>query len=146
MSDDNTDLSSKNNCREFVDLLEKKEIGLSLSAPQQASFDKHMQACRACSIIMNQHEQINELASMMPQFDVSEGLTQKILESVSVESAPKVETPLLPLALAATFIFFLLVPFDSIQSLFGWGVGILGLIALQVLMQTAGQQEQVVMK
>lgn len=141
-----TDEAKNCECSTFAELFEKKEIGLSLSAQEELSLSNHCNDCRSCQAMRNQHEQINQLASMMPQFDISEGLTQKILESVNTQTTPAVETPLLPVALVAAVLFIIMVPFDSVQTLLGWAAGLLGMFALQGLMQTASTQEQVTYK
>lgn len=137
---------TKNDCNEFADLFEKKDGGQALSSQEQSAFDAHKTACKPCSIWLGQHEKISDMAMMMPQFDVSEGLTQKILDSVNTETTPGLGLghSLLPYGMAAAVFFFVLVPLDSWQSVFGWGAGLLGLFAFQVLMNTANTQEQVI--
>lgn len=140
MNDD----SKECDCLTFRKLYESGECGHSLSASEQNSFDLHKSNCKSCSGFCLQHEEIAGCAGGLPQFDVSEGLTQRILDSIERQSTPRVETSILPIGLAACVAFFVMVPFDSLQSLYGWGAGILGLFLLQLLMRTANSQEQVI--
>ena len=135
-------------CNKFADLFKRMDGGMSLSSQEQSSFDAHKLDCKPCSIWLSQHNQISDMAMSMPQFDVSEGLTQKILDSVHTEKTPGLglETSLMPLSLATAAVFLVLIPFDSWQSVYGWGAGIAGLFALQLLMNAANKQEQVVYK
>lgn len=133
-----------NDCLNFRKLSEKLEGGQSLSESEQVSYQHHAECCRPCAAWCDQHHNLAQLAGALPQFDVSEGLTQKILSAVERESTPGIEIPLLPLGIVASLAFFTLVPFDSLQSLYGWGAGVLGLFALQFLIKTANANEQVV--
>lgn len=140
MADENDDIY----CLSYTRLFEKIETGENLSPAETQACENHQRICRKCDAWRKQHLSIAQLAIDMPQFDVSEGLTQKILGSIEKESTPGVETSIVPLAVAATFAFILLIPFDSIQSLYGWGAGILGLVILQMLINTANSKEQLV--
>ncbi len=134
----------ENKCASFARLFEKQDSGYSLKESEEDFCKEHLAQCRACEIWQSEHRQISELAALMPQFDVSEGLTQKILDSVAKEATPKIETSLLPLALSASAVFLVMLPFDSWQSVLGWGAGFLGMLLLQALMNTANSSEQVV--
>jgi hypothetical protein len=139
MNDD----ANKFDCLTFKKLFEGSECGQVLSPQDQSRLDLHAGNCGSCSRLLKHHTEIVELAKHMPQFDVSEGLTQKILDSIEKQNTPGVQTSLLPLGLVASVVFLVFVPFDTWQSLYGWGAGILGLIILQLLMKTANTQEQI---
>ncbi len=138
--------NDKFDCSCFLELFEKQEIGLTLNSSQKAMFDQHSQECKSCLAILTQHSNIIEMASSLPQFDVSEGLTQKILEKVEKQSTPGIETSLLPIGVFAAFLYFILLPFDSLQSVLGWGASLVGLFGLQMLMQSANSQETISLK
>ena len=138
--------NDKFDCSCFMELFEKQEIGLPLNSNQKSMFDKHSQECKSCSAVLIQHSGILEIASSLPQFDVSEGLTQKILEKVEKQSTPGIETSLLPIGIFAAFLYFILLPFDSLQSVLGWGASLIGLFCLQMLMQSANSQETISLK
>lgn len=140
MSDDEREID----CKDFSTLFERTESGFALTQSEESALLKHENCCKACKGLSKQHKQITVLASGFPQFDVSEGLTQKILKSVEQESVPTVHTSFYPIGLAASIVILVLVPFDSIQSLLGWASGLLGLAVLQILMKTANAREQVI--
>ncbi|HIA54682.1 MAG TPA: hypothetical protein EYN91_21785 [Candidatus Melainabacteria bacterium] len=63
---------------------------LSSSLPREAtdaSVDTHLKACTSCSAWSTQMREIETVAASMPQFDVSEALTQNILKAVESEPA-----------------------------------------------------------
>ena len=136
------DKENISDCQQFKELFEQSESGRELSCGEQAELAAHEKDCRGCLRWQQQHREIAALSAGLPQFDVSEGLTRKIMNSVEKQYTPGVQTSLLPLGLAAGIGFVVMVPFDSVQSIFGWGVGIVGLMALQFLMKTANRQEQ----
>lgn len=136
----------KIDCNSFSELFEKQEIGLKLNAQQQLDFDGHESSCASCSAMVRQHANIVEMASSLPQFDVSEGMTQKILDNVESQSTPGIETSLLPIGIVAAVLYFLLLPYDSLQSILGWAASLVGLLGLQFLMNSANSQEQMISK
>ncbi len=140
MADDLTEC----NCTEFKRLFEMAESTQMLSQAEQLSFEKHKLECRACENWLSQHIELAQMSAALPQFDVSEGLTQKILDSIEKQSTPGVETSIWPVGVAATLAFLVMVPFDSVQSVLSWGAGGLGLLALQMLMKAANSKEQLV--
>jgi len=138
------DKQSENSCAEFRSLFSDDEVSSSLAAEQRLLLNTHQNSCAACDSWCKQHADLIQLAETLPQFDVSEGLTQRILDSVGKQATPGLETSLLPIGLVAAVAAFVLVPVDSLQGLYGWGAGILGLWALQLLMKSASTSEQLV--
>jgi hypothetical protein len=135
---------NENSCAEFRSLYSDDEIGAMLSVEQRTLLNNHRNICAKCEAWCNQHLELIQLAESLPQFDVSEGLTQRILGSVEKQSTPGLESSLLPLGVVAAVAAFVLVPVDSLQGLYGWGAGILGLWCLQLLMKSAATNEQLV--
>ncbi len=131
-------------CDTFKTLFERSETGEILSAAQNKCVESHQQQCNSCESFVAQHASLIAIAVALPQFDVAEGLTQKILQSVEMQSTPAVEASIWPVGLAAALAFFVMVPFDSVQSVLGWAVGLFGLLGLQLLMQTANSKEQLI--
>lgn len=131
-------------CQSFRTLFEKLEFADSLTEQENLAYEQHFANCSACSSWSKQHSAILELSAAMPQFDVSEGLTQRIISSLEKSSTPAVETSLLPLCLLAVLAFLVLVPFDSLQGICVWGLGVLGLILFQALIQAANTQERLI--
>lgn len=137
------DDSSAVSCRSFRNLFEKQDLGLSLSEIEKECL-AHTEDCQACLSWSRQHNQILDLAAGLPQFDVSEGLTQKILAGLEKEKTPAAEISFLPMQIAAVASVFLLFPVDSIQTIMGWTAGLAGLLALKLIMSTAESKEQTV--
>lgn len=131
-------------CKTFLGLFEKVESGNTLESEENTFMSQHEAECKACRSLKKQHLQITEMAASFPQFDISEGLTQKILQGIEKESSPGIRTSFLPLGVATSLAVLLLVPFDSVQNLLGWGAGLLGLVSLQLLMKTANTREQLI--
>ena len=131
-------------CLTFRKMCRLKQSAQVLTAPEQSHFDEHSHNCCSCSSWLTQHEQIAEMSRHLPQFDVSEGLTRNILDSIEKENTPGLDTSLLPLGIVAAVIVLVMVPVDSFQSIYAWGSGILGLLALQFLMKTANTQEKII--
>ncbi|MBX9688314.1 MAG: hypothetical protein K2X27_16515 [Candidatus Obscuribacterales bacterium] len=131
-------------CRKFKKQLEFFEDISEMPGSERLSLDVHLECCASCKAYWLQHKQILEMGAALMHFDVSEGLTQRILTSIEKEETPAIESSLLPLGLIGVFAFLLMVPFDSLQSLASWASGILGLYILQLLMNAAKAKEQVV--
>lgn len=138
----NMEIDDDTGCRNFRSLCEKQECGFELASAETNLLLEHKKLCSACSAWQAQHERIEEFAQFLPQFDVSEGLTQKILSEMEKETLPAVQTPYLPLLIAASVSVILLFPFDSMQSIIGWTAGIAGLAALKTFMSVAEGKEQ----
>lgn len=131
------------NCLSFRNAFEKQDLGLLLSEIENESL-AHTKDCQACLAWSRQHAQILDLASGLPQFDVSEGLTQKILAGLEKQKSPAAEISFLPMQIAAVASVILLFPIDSIQTIMGWTAGLAGLFALKLIMSTADSKEQTV--
>jgi hypothetical protein len=131
----------KFDCNSFRDLYARKELGGTISDADSARGSEHVSTCVACSSYAKQHEMIIHTMSSLPQFDVSEKLTQSILQAVQVEGQSRTTDLLLPIGSAAALVFFALVPFDSIQGWLSWGMGLIGLCGLQVLLKSAERSE-----
>ena len=132
----------KFDCDSFRDYYARRESGHSISENENMRSSEHVETCISCSAFAKQHETIIETMASLPQFDVSEKLTQSILQSVYL-SQPKKADLLLPIGAAAGVVFFALLPFDSIQGWLSWGVGLIGLCGLQVLLKSAERTESI---
>lgn len=130
------------NCVEYRDLFAALESGNAINEIDETTAKTHLSTCADCAAFKQQHEFIAEAAANMPMFDVSESLTQKILQSVDVKAA-RVDL-FLPLGITAGLVFLMLSPSDSLNGWIAWGAGGLGLCALQFLVKSADAGEQVI--
>ena len=139
-------------CSKFRMHYERKECGELVSAIDSAQGELHVSKCSNCAALLKQNEIISEMTLNLPQFDVSENLTQRIMQSVNIQqqnqggAISSRSDLLLPLGGAASLMFVLLMPADSMQGWLAWGMGLLGLLGLQLLVQASGSEEQVVQK
>lgn len=137
--------NSGKNCAEFralADRLADGEAGLTVA--QKEYCQEHVKVCKACRAWQYQTREIVDMVSMMPQFDVSEALTQRILSSVERERGVKSALealPAMPLGIVAGFSFILLLPMDGIQGAFSWTAAIAGLVLFQVLLKSTASSE-----
>jgi len=99
----------------------------------------HEAQCSSCRVWTAQTQSILDVAAAMPQFDVSEALTQRILESVEAEAKrPRVEFGLLlPAAFAAGVALFTMAPVESVEGMLSWAIGLAGVVLLKAIVEMA---------
>ncbi len=86
------------------------------------------------------------MTAVMPKFDVSEALTQRILNSVETEKTKVLSLerlPAAPLGIIAAIAVIMLLPAEGLQGALAWSVGVVGLVLLQVLLKSASATESV---
>lgn len=113
-------------------------------------YNEHAGECKPCAAWKSHNDQIIELAVAMPQFDISEALTQKILSSVENEKQgimPAIRSlpstlPSLPLGVIGMFLMVVILPFDTVEGAMSWACGLAGLVALKLLVSTTNKTEQ----
>lgn len=128
------------NCSSYRDYYTRRESGAVIGEHENTEGKKHIENCVSCNAFAKQHETIIESMSSFPQFDVSEKLTQNILQAIQATPA-KTGDLLLPIGMAAAVVFFALLPFDSLQGWLSWGMGLVGLCGLQALLKSAERTE-----
>jgi anti-sigma factor RsiW len=109
-----------------------------------AIFQAHMAGCDACKRWHRENEEMSAMVSSMPQFDVSEALTQKIMNSV--EAQPKrhlVSSLWVPLSVVAVAASVTVVPLDTLEGLLSTALGGVGLYAVYLLIKGAPAEEMV---
>lgn len=110
----------------------------------EAWADEHKRDCRTCNAWAAQSLQIMDLAADMPQFDVPEALTQRILNAVELERAvapPPVPIFVWPSAVLLAGLLLTAVPFETADGLLSWVCGIGALALVQFLVCTkSGEQ------
>lgn len=110
-----------------------------------AQFHKHMESCDACKQWHVQNQEIVSMVGVLPQFDVSEALTQNILTAVAEQPRKRVvPTNLLtPVALVAAAVCCTVLPIDSLEGFLACGVGMIGLYVVYLLVKSAPAEEVV---
>lgn len=107
-----------------------------------AQFHKHMEGCGACKQWHAQNQEIVSMVGALPQFDVSEALTQNVLAAVAAQprkqAAPNLMTPVALVAVAACFIVH---PIDSLEGFLAGGIGMIGLYVIYLLVKSAPVEE-----
>ena len=119
-----------------------------LSDEEDRLVDAHLEACTACSAWYRHSASIIETAKVMPQFDVSESLTQNILASVAKEEIQGQRNwSWLMYGTAAFVAMWFLLIVDDVESIWGmgsWLFGFLTLVGLKFLVADSGKKHQVI--
>lgn len=109
-----------------------------------SKFQKHIESCDGCKQWHRQNEELGAMVNAMPQFDVSEGLTQRILAEVQGQPRRHFAGALLaPLAVAAAAVTCAWMPLDTVEGLLSTAVGIAGLYFIRVVVKAAPHEELV---
>lgn len=132
------DKDNKINCSDFQEDYECMDnLTIELSY--------HLDSCAPCQVWQKDADLLSEMALSMPQFDVSENLTQKILtgvESVRQEKQNKLSGAV-SLILFGSFIWLLFFH-DSVESVWGlasWIIGFASVALLKNLIVDSPKQE-----
>lgn len=112
----------------------------------EAWADQHRRTCDACDGWAVQSTQLMDLASQMPQFDVPEALTQRILNAVDLEknvSARAVPIYVWPSAALLGGLCLTALPYESVEGVVSWAVGIaaLGIVKFLVCNGKASSEQ-----
>lgn len=109
-----------------------------------STFQKHMESCDGCKQWHRHNEELGAIVSAMPQFDVSEALTQQILAAVDKQPKRNLAHALLaPLAVAAAAVCCTLMPIDTLEGLLSTAVGFGGLYLIRLVVKSAPHEELV---
>lgn len=109
---------------------------------------KHLERCFPCQSWQIQTEELVDMTRSLPQFDVSERLTQSILSQVAVEEKSR-QQQLGWIVYAAAVVLFLYVmlfvdAFESVWGVGSWVVGLATMIGLKLLIAEPKKESQVV--
>ena len=133
-------------CHEYRDSFDELNDQLApMSAQRQSALTAHGKQCTSCASWREQTEQLIDMAEAMPQFDVSEALTQRILTAVELERTVRAgsTTPyLVPLAAVTAILLFAWIPFETVDGVVSWVLGAAGLAGLKLLITTPGAADQ----
>lgn len=137
--------SMNENCKTYRMNYDDLRDGL-VSAAEAQKLTAHRDQCHGCQAWQAQTDSLIDMSSAMPQFDVSEALTQRILASVDTQRRQSpVETGyLIPLAVVAAAMSLTVLPLDSIDGLFSWGIGLGGLFVLKAFVSIVPASEQAI--
>jgi hypothetical protein len=142
MSDTN---KSGINCADYRALFNRIADGdKSVSSTEKNAYEGHVDHCAGCRSWKAQTVDLMDLASGLPNFDVSEALTQRILTSVDSERSKIVSLehlPAAPLCIIAAVTMILLLPVEGPQGALSWFVSLMGLGLLQALLKSASTTE-----
>lgn len=99
----------------------------------EAWADQHKSGCQLCAAWTAQSLQVMELATDMPQFDVQEALTQRILNAVELERAvtsQRVPLYVWPAVVLLAGLLLTAVPYETMDGILSWvcGMGALGVV------------------
>lgn len=98
--------------------------------------DEHKRQCQPCCTWVTQSIQIVQLTAEMPQFDVPEALTQRILTAVELEkNVARTAMPIYvwPSAALIAGVMLTALPYESAEGLLSWGCGLMALVVVKFL-------------
>lgn len=134
-----------NDCAEFRVLFDRLADGdKGITSGEKKRYADHDGSCKSCAAWQRQSKDIMDMMAAMPQFDVSEALTQRILTSVETEKGKVVSLeslPAMPLGIVAVASVILLFPVDGVQGALSWMAAAAGLVLLQVLVTSTSASE-----
>ena len=117
--------------------LESRLEGVAPDEAAEAETRAHLTTCRACATFGEQMAEIVAAAAALPQFDVSEALTQRILASAPASRpAPPAASMTMPLMAAAAALWMYLlvvVSVESVDGLMSWAVSLVLMVVLRLI-------------
>lgn len=115
----------------------REEIALNENAVVNREVDKHLHECSHCRTWADVSDQMVGLAKEIPQFDVPEAVTQRILQAVASENKRTFLGSDYAIWLCATAVMLLsvIVLSDSVENLEGlasWSVGLAAIMLVRL--------------
>jgi len=108
----------------------------------------HIDGCSPCRTWKEQTDEIVDMARSIPQFDVSERLTQNILTMVATEDKAKQQQfRWVVYAVTIAMFLYILLFVDALESVWGvgsWVVGLATMLGLKLLVSEPKKERQVV--
>lgn len=124
-------------CNQVREMIEFGGEKGTLDSSSKAKVDEHLLDCLSCQKWAQQTESMVSMASAMPQFDVSEALTQNIMSSIQSEVATRKSPTMSMVSVVSTFaalaILFYSFSFDNVYGLISWTIGLASMYLLQRL-------------
>lgn len=122
--------------REQIGLLETDAL-VGDCASIRADVENHLAQCAACVTWRQQSSDVVAAASMLPQFDVPEALTQRILLAVEDEQRARAGIASAAIwtavAVVACVVLVLFDSLESIEGLMSWCVGLGAMAVIRLL-------------
>ena len=138
-------MESTNRCDEFRGNYEVLRDPVSLiDADLRKRLESHVLECSSCQRYKAQSDEIVAMSAQLPQFDVSEQITQNIMAAVESERSMPVAGHyglLLPVGVACIAAAITVLPLDSWEGLASTAIGVVGLVLLKMLI-SKGQPEE----
>jgi hypothetical protein len=133
-------------CLDYRNLYEELQRGEVASEVSELT-DRHAAGCNACRQWTMQTKDMLSLAVAIPQFDVSEQLTQNILSAVEGERKLRVVAGqyglLLPVAVICLAGMITVFPIDTLEGVLSTGLSLAGLLLIKTAINGAGTKEMV---
>jgi hypothetical protein len=130
-------------CIEFRSLYDDGWLG---SASDPLRF--HADNCAACQRWIAQVDDISRQVAVLPQFDVSEQLTQRILADVQAQGQGQALTPanlhyalLVPVVVACLVLTCTVAPVDTLEGTLSTLLALVALAGINLLFRTARVEE-----
>lgn len=124
-------------CNEFRQSVD--DIGI---VAVSSSLGDHINHCAACAQWQEQSQSISLLVAAMPQFDVSEQLTQRILTAIPRQSPSLINSSfLLPLAVVSVAVLGSALPFESVEGIASSAVSLFAMFAIHWLIKSAPTED-----
>lgn len=124
-------------CTQVRELIEFGSAKGALDSSDKEKVDEHLLGCLSCQTWAQQTESLVNMAMAMPQFDVSEALTQNIMSSIQAEASTRksLAMPIISTVstLVALAILFYSSSFDNVYGLISWTIGLACMYLLQRL-------------
>lgn len=116
---------------------EQVELG-DAAVPQTEAVNVHLLGCKDCRTWFNQSRQIVQLSKELPQYDVPEALTQKILQAVSAQQSPSLFVIDVKLVVAAALTIALAIfafpdTFENVEGCVSWLVSFSIILVVKLL-------------
>lgn len=133
------DMEETDKCRQTRDLLDKDASGHALVPATSNEVEQHLKACPGCARCYKQVNELISLTAALPQFDVPEALTQRILASINVKQEPAAlsgQMIVMALVVIASVIWLAADSVETALGLISWIIGFAGVALLKLLIDT----------
>ncbi len=128
-------MDDKEECKEFRQQFDEVGDG-ALPIYRTASIANHASICADCSVWKSQMVDILAMTSGLPQFDVSEHLTQSIMATVAAERKLPLATNfglMLPLGVFCAAGLVAVFPIDTVEGILSTALSLVGVYAVKLM-------------
>ena len=128
--------------------LERNNLAKSTHEVDGELVSEHLKLCASCQSWQLQTEELVDMTRLLPQFDVSERLTQSILTQVAaVEKSRQQQLGWIVYATAVVLFVYVMLFVDAFESVWGigsWMLGLATMIGLKLLVAEPEKEKQAV--